>query len=101
MRGGAALHSKVNIGQVVKSLSGRDSGRFFLILDIKGWDMVQIVDGELRKLQNPKLKKLKHLMILNKVSENMDKINYNDLQSQNAFIRKELERLGCGNKKEV
>ena len=35
------------------------------------------------------------------VSGDMDKINYKDLQSQNAFIRKELEKLGYSNIREV
>ncbi len=94
------MNGKIQIGQVVKSISGRDKDRYFIIVSIVDEDYVLISDGRLRKIQNPKLKKLKHLKLMKAVSENMDKINYNDLQSQNAFIRKELEKLGYSNIRE-
>jgi len=95
------LNGKIQIGQVVKSISGRDQNRYFIIVSIVDDENVLISDGKLRKIQNPKLKKLKHLKLMSAVSENMNKINYKDLQSQNAFIRKELEKLGYSNKREV
>ena len=95
------MNGKIQIGQVVRRILGRDQGRHFLVVSIVDNKSVMISDGELRKIQTPKLKKLMHLKVLNTASDNMDKINYNDLQSQNAFIRKELELLGYSNKREV
>lgn len=48
--------SDITIGQVVKSKAGRDKGRIFLVLDIIDDQHILIVDGDLRKLDNPKRK---------------------------------------------
>ena len=95
------MNGKIQIGQIVKSISGRDQNRYFIIVSIVDDKNVLISDGKLRKIQKPKLKKIKHLHVTSAVSDNMDKINYKDLQSQDAFIRKELELLGYSNKREV
>lgn len=57
------------VGQVVKSISGRDKGRVFLVFEIIGDDMVKIVNGKLRGVEKPKLKKVKHLMVYKDVVE--------------------------------
>lgn len=95
------MNGKIQIGQVVRSTSGRDHDRYFIVVGIVDYNNVLISDGKLRKIQKPKLKKIKHLHVTSAVSDNMDKINYKDLQSQDAFIRKELELLGYSNKREV
>ncbi len=47
-------------GCVALSRAGRDKGRFLLVLDVAdGYALV--ADGDLRKLGNPKRKKLMHL----------------------------------------
>ena len=56
-------------GAVVLSKSGRDSGRYFVVVRIVNDDYVYIVDGELRKLEKPKLKKVKHLKFTGDVLE--------------------------------
>ncbi|MDR1260175.1 MAG: hypothetical protein LBJ83_00355 [Oscillospiraceae bacterium] len=47
-------------GRVVKSLAGRDKGAFFAVVD---FDNIYcfLVDGDLRKLEKPKKKKIKHV----------------------------------------
>jgi ribosomal protein L14E/L6E/L27E len=50
----------ISIGSAVASKAGRDKGRFFAVVGIEG-DFVYIADGNLRKLQKPKKKKLRHL----------------------------------------
>ncbi|MBQ7132272.1 MAG: KOW domain-containing RNA-binding protein [Oscillospiraceae bacterium] len=59
---------KIEKGRVVKALAGRDSGRFFVIVDI-GEKFVEIADGKTRKLKEPKTKSLKHLMLTNTVTD--------------------------------
>lgn len=49
-------------GQLVKSLQGRDKGKYYLVDQASG-DRVNLVDGKTRKLCNPKVKNLKHLYI--------------------------------------
>lgn len=90
---------EVRIGQVVRSICGRDGGKFFLVLSLQG-DVALIADGKVHKIEKPKRKKLKHLQLMPAVSENMNRINYKDLQSQNAFLRKELKALGYSNTRE-
>jgi ribosomal protein L14E/L6E/L27E len=78
-------------GQVVKSRAGRDKGRIFLVLDIIDDENLLIVDGDLRKLDKPKKKKVKHLIVYNTV---VDGLNYkleNKMKVNNAYIRKLLE----------
>lgn len=48
------------IGQIVYSKCGRDKSKPFVILDIKH-DYLYLVDGDLRKINKPKKKKIKHV----------------------------------------
>ncbi|MDO5018659.1 MAG: KOW domain-containing protein [Lagierella massiliensis] len=56
-------------GQVVRSLSGRDKGKFQIVLKLLDNNYVQVVDGKRRKLKNPKKKKIKHLQKTNSIFE--------------------------------
>ena len=47
-------------GCIVKSLAGRDEGHLFLVLDTIG-DYALLVDGKIRRIENPKRKKIKHV----------------------------------------
>lgn len=83
----------ITVGQVVKSRAGRDKGRIFLVLDIIDEQNVSIIDGDLRKLDNPKQKKLKHLIVYNTVlSELKEKLD-SKTEINNSYIRKLLEPL--------
>ena len=52
---------KLEIGQVVYSIAGRDEGRVFIVLGIIDDNHVYISDWDLRKVSKPKKKKVKHL----------------------------------------
>lgn len=56
----------MELGSVVKSKLGHDSGSFYIIvkIDEKG---VYIADGRRRKLLKPKLKNIKHLAKTNTI----------------------------------
>ncbi len=47
-------------GDVVFSLSGHDSGRYYAVIKTDG-EYAWIADGKVRKVGNPKKKKAKHL----------------------------------------
>lgn len=83
--------SDIAIGQVVKSKAGRDKGRVFLVLSVIDNGHVSIVDGDLRKLDKPKLKKIKHLDVYNTVVPELKYKLDNKIKLNNAFIRKILE----------
>jgi len=44
---------------IVRSIAGRDKGKFFFVLDTEG-EFLMLADGKTRKLENPKRKKRKH-----------------------------------------
>ena len=79
------------IGQVVKSRAGRDKGRIFLVYKILDAENLLIVDGDLRKLDKPKQKKLKHLIVYNSVIAELAHKLDNKIKINNAYIRKLLE----------
>ena len=53
------------IGEFAISLAGHDKGQMYLIVGEEA-DMVCIVDGKIRKLENPKKKKKKHVQTVKK-----------------------------------
>lgn len=55
-------------GIIVRSKAGRDKGDLFVILKEEG-EYVYIANGELRKVDRPKKKKLKHLQLTGYKSE--------------------------------
>ena len=71
------------VRSVVCSKAGRDKGRFFAVLSLED-DFAYIADGDLRKLEKPKRKKLKHLAPTKTVfSENQvssDKLLYDAIK---------------------
>ncbi|MDO4593997.1 MAG: KOW domain-containing RNA-binding protein [Tissierellia bacterium] len=72
-------------GQLVKSRCGRDKDRIFIIKEILDDNYVLLIDGDLRKLEKPKLKKIKHI---NKI--NMALIDYKNLND--SQIRKAIKK---------
>lgn len=49
-----------NVGDIVLSKMGRDSGRYYIIMDAEE-NYVYICDGDFHKVDKPKKKKLKHI----------------------------------------
>lgn len=47
-------------GQLVRSKAGRDKGRTFAVMAMKG-QMLFLADGSLRKIERPKAKKMRHV----------------------------------------
>lgn len=81
----------ITVGQVVKSRAGRDKGNIFIVLEIIDDKHVLIVDGNTRRLDKPKKKKIKHLIVYNTVlSEFKEKID-GEIKINNAYVRKLLE----------
>ena len=57
------LDETAEIGNVAISLAGRDKGRYFVIIEVLENGYVKVADGSLRKVDNAKKKKLKHLKL--------------------------------------
>jgi len=84
----------LDIGQIVKSKTGRDQGRFLIVIAKINAEYVLIVDGSLRRIDKPKKKKIKHLAKVNAVSNEIREAILNNNKINNAFIRSELAQLG-------
>lgn len=79
------------LGKVVHSKAGRDKDKCFIIVGIIDNEYVYISDGDLRKIESPKKKKLKHLVVTDiLVDEIRDAILSSDKVS-NSKIRKILQ----------
>ena len=54
------MNNEYSLGQIVFSKCGRDQGKPFIVVSIEE-EYVYLVDGTLRKVDSPKLKKKKHI----------------------------------------
>jgi ribosomal protein L14E/L6E/L27E len=95
------------VGQVVRSLAGRDKGQYMVVIEVVDDQFIYIANGKLRKVNNPKKKKVKHLAKTNHIAtEIRDKI-LDGKKISNAEIRKILESyhmpdgIGDENREEV
>lgn len=79
----------IQYGQVIKSKAGRDLGKIYIVIDIQD-EYVYLVDGNLRRLENPKKKKKKHIQPFNVIIATINHKIENDKKLTNADIRKEL-----------
>lgn len=77
-------------GNIVLSKAGRDKGKYFIVLKVIDTNYVEIADGALRKVDNPKKKKCKHLENTGKTSEWIcEKISWG-IRVTNPDLKKEL-----------
>lgn len=72
-------------GSLVYSRAGRDKGTLFVVIATEG-DWVFLADGDTRRADKPKKKKLKHINKTNKVAE-LDFENLSD-----SALRKALKK---------
>ena len=78
-------------GQIVISKSGRDARKMFIVTGVCS-DYLYLVDGDLRKLSNPKKKKIKHVQIVNYIDEDLKEKLENNLYLLDADFRKALSK---------
>ncbi|MDW7671092.1 MAG: KOW domain-containing RNA-binding protein [Bacillota bacterium] len=83
----------LQIGQIVRSIQGRDKGRCMVLIDVLDDEYALLVDGRLRRLDKPKKKKRKHFVSEGLVSEEIRQRITLEKKMNNALIRVELERL--------
>jgi len=76
-------------GLVVRSKAGRDKGNRFVVLMHEN-EYAYVADGELRRVERPKKKKLRHLQLTGYVCESvLNKINAGEAV-ENHEVRKAL-----------
>lgn len=82
-------------GRVVRSLQGRDAGRYFVVIHVVDEQFVMVSDGRTHKLSHLKKKKIKHLKPKPMRMDSLESLtNSNTLQD--ASIRRFLETCGFG-----
>lgn len=90
---GVTIISETMLGRVVLSKTGRDSGKPFIIVQVVNDRYVIVSDGDIRKIQNPKMKNIKHLKITNlRAEEVIDYLNRGEIPD-NHIIKRNLRRL--------
>ena len=77
-------------GNIVLSKAGRDKGKYFVVLDVIDTQYVEIADGDLRKVDNPKKKKCKHLENTGKTSERVCQKLAEGIRVTNPELHREL-----------
>jgi len=82
-------------GQIVKSKAGHDKGCVFFVVEVLDDDYVLIADGDRRKYDSPKKKKVKHLQPYNKVNDVISEKIRSGLRIENIDLQRELERSGA------
>ena len=81
------------IGRVAVSKAGRDTGRVFVIIEVVDTHYVYIVDGDLRKIERPKKKKLKHLKLCEQVLQSIAEKLKTEKKVFDAEIRSAIRSL--------
>lgn len=79
------------IGRVVRSIAGRDVGKYFIIVKVINDKYVLISDGKLRTEEKPKKKKLKHLFVTDIIAYELKNSLLSNNNVTNAMIRKFLQ----------
>ncbi len=48
-------------GEIVISTAGRDTGRYFIVISVVNNRYILVADGDIRRIDDPKLKNAKHV----------------------------------------
>ena len=79
-------------GSIVRSIAGRDKGDLFVVLSREG-NFAYLANGELRKVDRPKKKKLKHIQGTKSVSEFISGNLNTQGKVTNSEVRKALSEF--------
>ena len=80
----------IALGRVVVSKAGRDAGKRFIVIKVIDDLYVQIADGDLRRIEKPKKKKIKHLELTAEIAETIREKLTGNARITNPEIRKVL-----------
>jgi len=79
------------LGSIVVSIAGRDKGKLLVIVGIVDEAFVLVADGDLRKVEKPKKKKLKHIKATGKCDTGLGDKLRKGIVVTNAEIKKILK----------
>ncbi|MGL6175302.1 MAG: KOW domain-containing RNA-binding protein [Cellulosilyticaceae bacterium] len=84
------MKERHSLGQIVFSKCGRDKGRPFVVISIEE-EYVHLIDGDLRKVDSPKLKKKKHVQPTNTTLQWIKKKTIEGTPINDSDIRKGID----------
>ena len=93
--------NKATVGQLVIATAGRDANKKFIITCIINDQYVYISDGDSRKIENPKKKKLKHLKLTKHVSNEIAQGLQQNEKIANSVISRCIKSLDSYREQEV
>ena len=84
---------EIQIGSVVRSKAGRDKGGLFIVIARDG-EFAYLADGDRRRAESPKKKKLKHLQVSGKLAVTVKDSIVSGETITNSQVRKALAEIG-------
>ena len=81
------------LGRLVKSTAGRDCGRLFIVVGEIDEKYIVLADGDLRSIESPKKKKLKHVKVYDAQAEQVSGQLCEGRGILNAELRKTISLL--------
>ena len=84
----------MEVGRVVFSKAGRDAGHYFVVVAVLDEDHVAIANGCQRKVDNPKKKKIKHLVAKAELLEEIRKKIFSGSRIFDYEVRNKLDAIG-------
>jgi len=84
---------EVELGQLVRSIAGRDAGRWYLVLQRLDDTYVLVSDGEKQSVVNPKKKNIRHLALDAEVAKELQTRLERGEQVSDDEVRAALEEL--------
>ena len=81
---------------IVRSVAGRDTGSLFFVLATEG-DFLLLADGKQRRLENPKRKRRKHVVLVGESHSLVAKKIRSSEKITNSELRKAIAALSGGN----
>ena len=78
-------------GCVVRSKAGRDEGRRFIVLSLDGEEFAYVADGDLRKVEKPKRKRVKHLYVTEELVSSLQSKLLTGERVEDHEVRSSLE----------
>lgn len=80
---------EIGIGSIVYSKAGRDKGGCFVVVRLEN-EFAYLCDGDIRKFDKPKKKKIKHLSVTNEIcTAVVERLNASG-KIGNAELRREI-----------
>ena len=76
------------LGRVVYSKTGRDKGKIFVIIQVVNDRYVMLADGDLRKIENPKMKNVCHLKFTRMKADDVMECSHRGEHPDNHIILK-------------